>query len=171
MRPMPKSRPQTGRRIADPENLASLLQDELGNVEIVQVVRGTCLVSSDTDAVPASVVGRSDTESVMADRLISRRLGIGSGDRLEVISARQRLTPMGPLPVRIRTEIERVTSPEPGSESGEVILPIRRGPAAAVGRTGGRGPRASRSRRPVVPRSARPRDPRRPRVIASGGGS
>jgi lipoprotein-releasing system permease protein len=116
--------PETGRRIADPKNLALLLQDGLGNVEIVQVVRGTCLVSSDTDAVPASVIGRSDTESVMADRLISRRLGVGPGDRLDVISARQRLTPMGPLPVRIRAEVERVTSAEPGSESGEVILPI-----------------------------------------------
>ena len=121
---MPKSDRRPAGASTDPENLASLLQDELGNVEIVQVVRGTCLVSSDTDAVPASVVGRSDTESVMADRLISRRLGVGPGDRLEVISARQRLTPMGPLPVRIRTEVERVTSPEPGSESGEVILPI-----------------------------------------------
>jgi lipoprotein-releasing system permease protein len=117
-------RPATGRRVVDPEDLASLLQGELGNVEIVQVVRGTCLISSDTDAVPASVVGRSDTEGVIADRLISRRLGVGSGDRLEVISARQRLTPMGPLPVRIRTVIERISSPEPGSESGTVILPI-----------------------------------------------
>jgi lipoprotein-releasing system permease protein len=116
--------PATGRRIADPENLASVLQKELGNVEIVQVVRGTCLVSSDTDAVPASVVGRSDTASVMADRVVARRLGVGPGDRLDLISARQRLTPMGPLPVRIRTEIERITSPEPGSESGAVILPV-----------------------------------------------
>jgi len=116
--------PVAGRRIEDPEKLASLLQAELGNVEIVQVVRGTCLVSSDTDAVPASVVGRSDTDRVTADRVLARRLGIGSGDRLEVISARQRLTPMGPLPVRIRTEVGRVASPEPGVESGAVILPL-----------------------------------------------
>lgn len=116
--------PAAGRRIEDPENLASLLQAELGDVEIVQVVRGTCLVSSDTDAVPASVVGRSDTDRVTADRILARRLGIGSGDRLEVISARQRLTPMGPLPVRIRTEVGRIASPEPGVESGAVILPL-----------------------------------------------
>jgi len=116
--------PAAGRRIEDPENLASLLQAELGDVEIVQVVRGTCLVSSDTDAVPASVVGRSDTDRVTADRILARRLGISSGDRLEVISARQRLTPMGPLPVRIRTEVGRIASPEPGVESGAVILPL-----------------------------------------------
>ena len=117
--------PANGRRIEDPENLASLLQAELDNVEIVQVVKGTCLVSSVTDAVPASVVGRSDTVRVSADHVISRRLGIGAGDRLEVISARQRLTPMGPLPVRIRTQVARVTSSEPGTESGAVILPIK----------------------------------------------
>ncbi len=95
-------RPASGRRLDNPEELASLLQASLGEVEIVQVVRGTCLVSSDTDAVPASVVGRSDTQWVTADRILARRLGIGSGDRLEVISARQRLTPMGPLPGRVR---------------------------------------------------------------------
>ncbi len=116
--------PAVGRRIEDPEKLASLLQAALGDVEIVEVVRGTCLVSSDTDAVPASVVGRSDTQWVTADRILARRLGIGSGDRLEVISARQRLTPMGPLPVRIRTEVTRVSTPEPGVESGAVMLPL-----------------------------------------------
>ena len=116
--------PTSGRRIVDPENLASLLQSELDNVEIVQIVRGTCLVSSQTDAVPASVVGRSDTDRVSVDHVVSRRLGVGAGDRLEVISARQRLTPMGPLPVRIRTEISRISSTEPGTESGAVILPI-----------------------------------------------
>jgi lipoprotein-releasing system permease protein len=119
-------RPASGRRLEDPEKLASVLQASLGNVEIVQVVRGTCLVRSDVDAVPASVIGRSDTDRVTVDQLLARRVGVGAGDRLEVISARQRLTPMGPLPVRIRTEIQRIDAPEPGSDSGAVILPIGR---------------------------------------------
>ena len=119
-------RPATGRRIDEPDVLVSLLQGELVEVEIVQVVRGTCLVSSDSDAVPASVVGRSDTLGVTADRIVSRRLGVGAGDRLELISARQRLTPMGPLPVRIRAEITRIASPAPGTESGTVVIPIER---------------------------------------------
>jgi lipoprotein-releasing system permease protein len=119
-------RPASGRRIEEPELLASLLQDELGEVEIVQVVRGTCLVSSDTDAVPASVVGRSDAIGVSVDRVVSRRLGVGAGDRLELISARQRLTPMGPLPVRIRAEIARIVLPTPGAEEGTVSIPLDR---------------------------------------------
>jgi lipoprotein-releasing system permease protein len=119
-------RPIAGRRIHEPEWLASLLQDELGEVETVQVVRGTCLVSSDTDAVPASVVGRSDAEGVTADRVVSRRLGVGAGDHLELISARQRLTPMGPLPVRIRADIARIASPAPGAVDGVVSIPIDR---------------------------------------------
>jgi lipoprotein-releasing system permease protein len=119
-------RPDRGRRLLDPEGLASVLQDELGDVEIVRVVRGTCLVSSLTDAVPASVVGRSDIRHVAVDRVLGRRVGVGPGDRLEIVSARQRLTPMGPLPVRIRTEVRQVEAPEPGSEAGVVYLPIER---------------------------------------------
>jgi lipoprotein-releasing system permease protein len=63
---------------------------------------------------------------VSVDRTLARRLGVGAGDRVEVISARQRLTPMGPLPVRIRAEITRIASPEPGDESGAVVVPLER---------------------------------------------
>jgi lipoprotein-releasing system permease protein len=100
--------PIEGRRLIDPGKLASVLQDELPEVELVEVVRGTCLVSSFTDAVPASVIGRSDAIDVGLDRILARRLQIGSGEEISVISPRQRLTPMGPLPVRVRAEIARV---------------------------------------------------------------
>lgn len=119
-------RPISGRRIEDPEELALVLQGSLPHVEIVQIVRGTCLVRSDNDAVPASVIGRSDTDRVVADRILARRLGIGAGDGVEIISARQRLTPMGPLPVRIRADVSKIASPEPGAESGALMLPIDR---------------------------------------------
>jgi len=119
-------RPAEGRRLADPEELALVLQGSLGDVEIVQVVRGIALVSSDTDAVPASVVGRSDTDRVAVDRVLARRLSLGAGATLDVISARQRLTPMGPLPVRVRAEVSRIVDPRPGTEGGAVILPLGR---------------------------------------------
>jgi len=119
-------RPAEGRRLADPEELALVLQGSLGDVEIVQVVRGIALVSSDTDAVPASVVGRSDTDRVAVDRVLARRLSLGAGATLDVISARQRLTPMGPLPVRVRAEVSRIVDPRPGTEGGAVILPLER---------------------------------------------
>ncbi len=116
--------PVDGRRLADPARLASVLQAELPQVDIVQVVRGTCLVSSLTDAVPASVAGRSDALEVGIDRILAARLGVGVGDEVQVISPRQRLTPMGPLPVRVRTEIAEVQAPEPGAETGSVSLPL-----------------------------------------------
>ena len=116
--------PIDGRRLADPVRLASVLQAELPEVEMVQVVRGTCLVSSLTDAVPASVAGRSDALEVGIDRILAARLGVGVGDEVQVISPRQRLTPMGPLPVRVRTEIADVQAPEPGAETGSVSLPL-----------------------------------------------
>jgi lipoprotein-releasing system permease protein len=116
--------PANGRRLADPGKLASVLQEELGEVELVEVVRGTCLVSSFVDAVPASVIGRSDALDVGLDRILARRLQVGSGEEISVISPRQRLTPMGPLPVRTRAEIARVLAPEPGSQEGAVRLPL-----------------------------------------------
>ncbi len=116
--------PAAGRRLADPGELASVLQEELPEVELVEVVRGTCLVSSFTDAVPASVIGRSDALDVGLDRILANRLQIGSGEEISVISPRQRLTPMGPLPVRVRAEIARVLAPEPGSQEGSVRLPL-----------------------------------------------
>jgi lipoprotein-releasing system permease protein len=116
--------PADGRRLVDPKKLASVLQAELPEVEFVEVVRGTCLVSSFTDAVPASVIGRSDALDVELDRILANRLQIGSGEEVSVISPRQRLTPMGPLPVRVRAEIARVVAPEPGSQEGSVLLPL-----------------------------------------------
>ena len=113
-----------GRRLQDPDGLASVLQQKLPQVEMVQVVRGTCLVSTPSDAVPASVVGRSDALDVVVDRILAARLGIGVGDQIQVISPRQRLTPMGPLPVRRTAEIADVKPPEPGDESGTVVLPL-----------------------------------------------
>jgi lipoprotein-releasing system permease protein len=116
--------PVDGRRLADPARLASVLQAELPHVEMVQIVRGTCLVSSLTDAVPASVAGRSDALDVSVDRILAARLGVGIGNVVHVISPRQRMTPMGPLPVRVRTEIAGVQAPEPGAETGSVSLPL-----------------------------------------------
>ncbi len=116
--------PANGRRLLDPGELASVLQAELGEVELVEVVRGTCLVSSLADAVPASIVGRSDALDVEIDRILARRLEVGPGDVVEVISPRLRMTPMGLLPVRARAEIARVREPEPGSEEGSVSLPL-----------------------------------------------
>ncbi len=116
--------PVDGRRLSDPGKLASVLQETFPEVELVEVVRGTCLVSSFTDAVPASVIGRSDALDVGLDRILANRLQIGSGEEVSVISPRQRLTPMGPLPVRVRAEIARVLAPEPGSQEGSVLLPL-----------------------------------------------
>lgn len=113
-----------GRRLQHPDELASVLQAHLPQVDMVKVVRGTCLVSSLSDAVPASVVGRSDALGVVIDRVLAARLGVGVGDQIQVISPRQRLTPMGPLPVRTTAEIADVKPPEPGDESGTVLLPL-----------------------------------------------
>jgi len=115
---------ENGRYLEDPEHLASVLQESLGDVEMVQVVRGTCLVSSVTDAVPASVVGRSDAVDAAVDHILGARLAVGVGDSIQVISPRHRLTPMGPLPVRRRLDVSRVRAPEPGSESGAVRVPL-----------------------------------------------
>jgi lipoprotein-releasing system permease protein len=116
--------PLEGRRLNRAAELASVLHHALPQVEMVHAVRGTCLVSSPTDAVPASVIGRSDVPHVSVDRILASRLGVGTGDRIEIISPRQRMTPMGPLPVRSTAEIAEVEEPEPGAEAGTVVLPL-----------------------------------------------
>lgn len=116
--------PASGRVLDDPDRLVSVLQGELPEVMTVQVVRGTCLVASSIGAVPASVVGRSDVGEVSADRILAARLASGRGDRVDVIAPRQRLTPMGPLPVRLRMELDAVHPPEPGVEIGSLTLPL-----------------------------------------------
>ena len=116
--------PREGRRLERAAELASVLHEMSPQVEMVQVVRGMCLVSSNTDAVPASVIGRSDALDVSVDRILSSRLGVGVGDRIQVVSPRQRMTPMGPLPVRSVAEIAEVEAPEPGAEAGAVMLPL-----------------------------------------------
>ncbi len=121
--------PAKGRYLEDPEGLASVLQESFamsGDLELVQVVRGTCLVAAFADAVPASVIGRDDAHHVVVDHILAARLSSGPSDTIKVISPRQRLTPMGPLPVRMQVELAEIRAPEPGSESGAVILPLER---------------------------------------------
>jgi len=116
--------PSVGRRLPHPDRLASDLQAAFPGVELVMICRGTCLVTSLTDAVPASLVGRSDAEAVEVDQVLSLRLGAVPGDSIELISPRQRLTPMGPLPIRARLTVESIAAREPGTESGLVRVPL-----------------------------------------------
>ncbi len=117
-------RPASGRVLSDPDELASLLHKGLPDVEIVRTVRGNCLVASTFDAVPALVVGRSDVDTVMADRVLAARLGIGAAGAVDVISSRMRLTPLGPVPVRARVEVAEVGVGEPGHEGGVLRVPL-----------------------------------------------
>ena len=112
--------PAQGRRLVDPDHVVSVLQAKLHDVETVRVVQGTGLVSSAADAVPASLVGRSDAVVASVDQLLAAKLGGGVGDEVEVISPRLRLTPMGLLPVRLRLEVAQIRPPDPGVESGSV---------------------------------------------------
>jgi lipoprotein-releasing system permease protein len=116
--------PAQGRLLEQPEKLASLLLTQLPDVEMELVVKGTCLVSTSADAVPASVVGRSDVSQAYLDSIVAARIEAGPGDTVQVISPRRRLTPMGPVPVRRQVDVTRVVVPEPGSDSGTVYLPL-----------------------------------------------
>jgi lipoprotein-releasing system permease protein len=116
--------PASGRRLTDVEALASVLHRQLPDVERIQVVHGTCLVRSMTDAVPALVVGRSDVSRVAVDQVLAARTVVGRGDLLEIVSPRQRLTPMGPVPLRARVEVDGVEPPRPGQETGSIRMPL-----------------------------------------------
>jgi len=117
--------PVQGRVLEKPQELASVLHEALPGVKIVEVVRGNCLVSSSTDAVPASVIGRSDIAGAGVDPTLAARLGVGAGSEIEIISSRQRLTPLGPLPFRTRITLSRIAPAEPGAEAGILRLPLK----------------------------------------------
>jgi lipoprotein-releasing system permease protein len=126
--------PAAGRALDHPDELASLLQRGLGEVEMVQIVKGMCLVSTPMDAVPASLVGRSDVIQASLDTILANRVEAGPGDSVQVISTRRRLTPMGPVPVRRQLDVALVKTPEPGHESGTIYLPIKQAQQLLWGR-------------------------------------
>lgn len=117
--------PAQGRVLEEPGELASVLHAALPKVKIFEVLRGNCIVSSSTDAVPASVIGRSDISAAGVDPVLAARLGVGAGAMIDVISSRQRLTPMGPLPIRIRLMVSKIAAAEPGAEAGILRLPLK----------------------------------------------
>jgi lipoprotein-releasing system permease protein len=126
--------PVEGRTLDHPDELASLLQTGLGEVEMVQIVKGMCLVSTPMDAVPASLVGRSDVIQASLDTILANRIEAGPGDQVQVISTRRRLTPMGPVPVRRQLDVALVKTPEPGNESGTIYLPLEQAQQLLWGR-------------------------------------
>jgi len=116
--------PAHGRVLADPDGLVSVLHRALPDVGIVEIVRGTCLVRGVGDAVPAHVEGRSDMDAPAIDAVLAARIGAGAGERVDVISPRRRLTPMGPVPVHMGLRVARVAPRRAGSEGGVLLLPL-----------------------------------------------
>jgi len=116
--------PAEGRRLEAPAELVSILQRKLPGVHVVQVVHATCLVGPAGDAVPALVEGRSGMRGAVADSVLAARLGLAPGDTVDVISPRRRLTPLGPVPVRMRVTVTAVKPPAPGREGGALLLPL-----------------------------------------------
>ncbi|NOZ94569.1 MAG: ABC transporter permease [Acidobacteria bacterium] len=116
--------PARGRVLHDPAELVSILHRELPDVGIVEIVQGTCLVRGIGDAVPAHVEGRSDMEAPAIDSVLAARIGAGAGERINVISPRRRLTPMGPVPVHAVVRVNRVAPRQPGVDGGVLLLPL-----------------------------------------------
>ncbi len=117
-------RPASGRVLRRPEELAGRIRAALPGTEVVEVVRGSCLVRGVGEAVPARVEGRSDVRVPRVDSVLAARLGIAPGEELEVISPRRRLTPMGPVQVRGRLELGGYVPHEAGREGGTLLLPL-----------------------------------------------
>ncbi len=117
-------RPARGRELEHPAALVRRVREALPGVELVEVLRGTCLVRGHGEAVPANVEGRSDVRAPMVDAVLAARLGVAPGEEMEVISPRRRLTPMGPVQVKARLELGGYVPREPGREGGTLILPL-----------------------------------------------
>ncbi len=115
----------SGRILEDPDALARRLHEVLGGETVEETVSGSCLVTGEGGTVPARLVGRSDVKDVAVDRVLAARLATGPGDTVRILSPRSRLTPLGPVPLRVELEVERVLPREPGTgESGVLVVPL-----------------------------------------------
>ncbi len=115
----------SGRLLEAPDALARRVHEEVHGVEVTEVVRGSCLVSTGAGSVPARIVGRSGQVRVAVDRVLSARLAVGPGESVLLLAPRSRLTPLGPVPVRVRLQVDTVVPREPGgSEGGVMLVPL-----------------------------------------------
>jgi lipoprotein-releasing system permease protein len=92
-------------------------------LEVRAVRRGAVWVLGGGSAAPATLEIGGEESQVEINRVLAARLGIGAGSELTVASARQVLTPLGPMPLRRRMVVTRVVAARPGEEEALVRVP------------------------------------------------
>ncbi len=108
----------------------------------VEEIRSTAVwCMANALAVPAELEVVAGLPRVEVNRVVAARLGIGPGSELIVATSQLVLTPLGPLPLRRRLQVEVVCEGRPGEERGVVrvgerhaqaFLDTRRGPQAVA---------------------------------------
>jgi len=120
-------RPASGRELPGGPWVAELAARH-GNLEFRPVRRGAVWCVGADGAAPAEVeIGGAGRVEI--NRVLAARLGVGAGSEVTLASARQVLTPMGPMPLRRRLVVEGVSDSAPGEERALVRVP----PAAGRG--------------------------------------
>ncbi len=108
----------------------------------VEEIRSTAVwCMANAVAVPAELEVVAGLQRVEVNRIVAARLGLAPGSELVVATPRLVLTPLGPLPLRRRLQVEVVREGRPGEGRGVIRVgegharafhEVRRGPQAVA---------------------------------------
>ncbi|HPC81886.1 MAG TPA: FtsX-like permease family protein [Thermoanaerobaculaceae bacterium] len=136
-------RPRAGATLPGGDWLARL-RARHPELELRAIAGGSVWCTVPGEATPAELEVVDSLSRVEINRVLAARLGVGAGSWMAIASPRLVLTPLGPLPLRSRVEVERVTALRPGEDRAIV----RVGPQLGQALLGAAGPRVVEVRSP-----------------------
>jgi lipoprotein-releasing system permease protein len=118
--------PERGARLADAERVAAVLRALPGVARVTASIEGRAWASNEADSAGVPVRYRSASQPVAAPGdaritgAIAARLHVATGDGIRLISARTRLSPIGPIPVTASARVAEVRLGSALEKPGEI---------------------------------------------------
>ena len=98
-------------------------------LQVRTVASGAVWCLGEGAAVPAALAIVDTPSGVEVNRVLAARLGVGAGAELTLATPRSTLTPLGPMPLRRRVTVGRVSEIRPGEDRAEVRVSAALGAA------------------------------------------
>jgi len=111
-----------------------------GVTSVSPIARGQVWIALRGQLVPAVAIGRAGATGLRLDGSQSRPLGALPEDVLTIVSSRQRLSPLGPVPIVTTLPLEEILPSSTGRRLPEAVLPLEEARRLfALGETGATG--------------------------------
>ncbi|MFH1177217.1 MAG: FtsX-like permease family protein [Acidobacteriota bacterium] len=121
-------RPAVGATLPGGEWLARL-RARHPELDVRALASGAVWCTGADATVPATLELAEGLGEVEVNRVLAARLGVGAGLSLTIVSPRLVLTPLGPMPRRVRVEIGTVREARPGDDRAVIWAPPELGRA------------------------------------------